>query len=191
MTSNRKAFILLLILPVLVLSISGCTSSQEEDGTRPEQQEQQKTQPPLTNTPEPPLKNSTALPQQGAPGGGITVSLSFPNGAPLLNQKVELICTLSSKIDLPDSTVQIILPKGATLVKGNLECQKDLKAGAPTSFSTQIMFEEIGKWSIEVSAKNVVIPPSYWWGMDIIYLTVWADHSEFGWPPTGPVPIEQ
>jgi hypothetical protein len=81
------------------------------------------------------------------------------------------------------------LPEGATLVGGNLEWQGNLKAYTAISFSAQIIFKEIGKWSIEVNAKNVATPPGLWWGMDVIYLNVLFDHSEFGWPPTGPVPV--
>lgn len=185
--SHKRIFMLLFILPVILFSITGCTYLQEMGiiPTQPERtQEQPETQPQPESPPKPPAAT--------APSGGIIINLSFADGAPLLNQEAELRCTISSKRDIQNTIAQILLPEGATLVDGNLEWQGDLKAGVPTSFSAQIVFRETGKWSIEVKARNEGGPsPGLWHGMDVVYITVWDDHSEFGWPPTGPVPVKR
>jgi hypothetical protein len=125
-----------------------------------------------------------------APSTPIQVELSISE-APPLNTPALLTCTVSTTSDALDTTAQITLPDGATLVSGTLDWQGDLRVGEPVSFSAEIVFVETGNWRIEASARHVVDENNSWGDLEAIFLTIGVDHSEFGWPPTGPVEIEQ
>lgn len=95
--------------------------------------------------------------------------------APALNEVVKLTLTVLFHGDAANTTAQIKLPGGATLLSGNLTWQGDLKAGEPVILSAGIVFREAGRWSIEGVAKAIGTSNA-----DYIYLTVGVDHGEFG-----------
>jgi len=131
--------------------------------------------------------------REKAPFSGIKVDLSIPH-APVLNEAVELTCTISSDINILNTTAQIMLRRAGTPISvgDNVTTwQGDLKADEPASFSTEILFNKAGKWAIEASAWHVIDEKNSYGGMDVIYLTVGVDSGAFGWPPTGPVKVEQ
>lgn len=176
-------FILLLLLPLLLLSIPGCASSQEGVGIQTEQ-EDGSTQPPKESSPAP----SSNVPSE--PSAPIRVELYMPS-APRLNEAIEVTCNVSALIDMPDSSARIELPDGVSLISGNLTWGGDLKANHPVSFSAEISFNKADKYAIRATANHMINKTSGWGDMDSIYLTIGTDKSEFGWPPTGPLPFRQ
>jgi hypothetical protein len=180
----KRIFILLLILPLLLLSIPGCASSQEEGNIQTEPQGEGSTQPPKEIFPAP----SSNIPSE--PSAPIKVELYMPS-APRLNEAIEVTCTVSAVIDMPDSSARIELPDGVSLISGNLTWEGDLKANHPVSFSAEISFNKAGKLAISASARHMISEKSGWGDADFVYLNIGADKSEFGWPPTGPVKIIQ
>jgi len=76
--------------------------------------------------------------------------------APKLNEIAELTCIVGSLWDLPNTTVEITLPEGATLISGDLTWQGDLKADNPVSLSATIRFTETGNWAIKTVAKSII-----------------------------------
>ncbi len=120
------------------------------------------------------------------PSSPIKVKLSISK-LPVLNEPVDLTCSVTSVSDAPNSIALIKLPKGAGLVSGILEWQGDLKANIPVSLSAQIVFKETGHWAIEGGAKCGIIPGKFEWGdLDVIYLDIGAESSTFGWPVSSP-----
>jgi hypothetical protein len=114
------------------------------------------------------------------PSPPVKVELSLPT-APLLNEAIELTCTVTSRRDAPNISAQIKLPEGANLSKGNLEWWGDFKANEPATFSAQIVFIKTGHWRIEATTSGG--------GLGVLFLNIGTDHSEFGWP-SGPVAVE-
>ncbi len=55
----------------------------------------------------------------------ITVKLSFPDGAPPLNQEARLVCTVGTFVAFTDLSVDISLPDGFELVSGRLSTSLD------------------------------------------------------------------
>ncbi len=180
----RKIFILLLILPLLLLSATGCASSQEEGNIQTEPQEESSTQPPQEISPAP----SSNVPSE--PSAPIRVELYMPS-APRLNEAIEVTCNVSGLVDMPDSSARIELPDGVSLISGNLTWEGDLKANHPVSFSAEISFNKADKYAIRATASHMINETDGWSNMDSIYLTIGTDKSEFGWPPTGPLPFRQ
>ena len=100
-------------------------------------------------------------------------------------------CTVSALVDMPDSSAQIKLPDVVSLISGDLTWKGDLKAKHPVSFSAEISFDKAGKYTISASARHMINEKSGWGNADFVYLNIGADRSEFGWPPTGPLPFRQ
>lgn len=117
-----------------------------------------------------------------APSSPIKVNLSISK-LPVLNEQVDLTCNVTSHSDASNSTAQIRLSKGASLISGNLEWQGDLKANIPVSFSAQIVFKETGHQTIEATATHIIDDKNgYGWGdLDAIYLDIGSESSTFGW----------
>jgi hypothetical protein len=152
-----KSLLAILILLVgLILVLEACGTSTETPGT--------------------------AVPAVSlSPSSPIKVELSISK-LPILNEPVDLTCNVTARSDAPNSTAQIKLPKGASLINGNLEWQGDLKADIPVSFSAQIVFKETGHQTIEATATHVIDDKNGWGDLDSIYLDIGADSSTFGWP---------
>lgn len=110
----------------------------------------------------------------------IDFSISHP---PLLNEPAELTLTLSPRDDMPSITARIILPEGAALVSGNLEWQRDLKAGVPATLSAQIVFNETGNCRIDGGYWQWVGEENSWGVYRSIYLIIGIDQSDFAQPP--------
>ncbi len=122
-----------------------------------------------------------------SPSSPINVDLSISK-LPILNEAVDLTCKVASVYDAPNSTAQIKLSKGATLISGSLEWNGDLRANIPVSFSSQIIFKDIGHQTIEATARHIVDDKNSWSDLDAIYLDIGSESSTFGWPVT-PVPV--
>lgn len=121
------------------------------------------------------------------PSSPIKVELSISK-LPILNEPVDLTCNVTSGRDAPNSTAQIKLSEGTSLINGNLEWQGDLIANIPVSLSAQIVFEETGHHTIEATAIHVINDNNSWGDIDAIFLDIGTESSTFGWP-VSPVPV--
>lgn len=137
------------------------------------------------STTETPGTTSPAVPL--SPSSPIKVELSISK-LPVLNEPVDLTCNVTPLSDAPNSTAQIKLSEGASLLDGNLEWQGDLTANIPVSLSAQIVFEETGHHTIEATAIHVIDDKNSWGDIDAIYLDIGIESSTFGWPAS-PVPV--
>ena len=133
---------------------------------------------------------STPAITETPPSTPIKVHLSISE-APVVNATARLTLIVSTTRDALNTEAHVKLPAGATPVSGNLTWRGDLKAGQPISLSAEIMFSEAGKWAIEATARSVVDASASWGDIDVVYLTIGTESSSLGWPPTGPVKIEQ
>jgi len=135
----KKIFLLLLILPILLLSVTGCTSSQENGPTQPEN----------NDIPAPPHEKPSSMPSPS-----ITVELSFPDGAPSLNQTRELLCTVSTPGMRTDTgiSIDIQLPDAFQLVSGELSWSGMVPGKSSIGvINPNLRSTTTGNWTINVS----------------------------------------
>jgi hypothetical protein len=87
----------------------------------------------------------------------IEVNLST-SSLPLLNTPFDLTCTMlsKSKTKLDNCSLRINLPEGAKLIHGDLEWQGNLESGELITFTNQVIFTEIGKWTIKAIGTNYI-----------------------------------
>jgi hypothetical protein len=76
------------------------------------------------------------------------VMLEIPD-LPALNETTQLTCKVLSRYDVSNCAIAINLPKGLSLVEGELEWNGNVRENKPTSFSAQVVFAEIGHMTIE------------------------------------------
>jgi predicted small secreted protein len=119
----------------------------------------------------------------------VSVDLSISK-LPVLNEPAELTLTLTPSRDAPNSIAQILLPKGAELVRGDLDWQGNLTAGTLVSYSVEIVFNQAGKWTITATGRHEGQDVYQWGEMDAIHINVGVDHSEFGWEPEPGIAIQ-
>jgi hypothetical protein len=105
----------------------------------------------------------------------VDLSISHP---PKVNEPAELICTLSSQIDMPGLNMQLELPYGATLIGSSPEWQVDLKAGVPAKNTAQIVFTYTGYnrigWRVWQTGSEMA-----WGNQSAIELSIGEDQSSF------------
>jgi len=161
MMLNNKTFILFLILPVLVISISGCTSSQEEGVTQPEQEEQDSG-----------IQSGKTLQPLGAPLPTTDVKLELSK-APKVGETAELTMTVTTRPDpriglghgrawlafsrvdtsgsyrnYKESIRGVNISPEAVLTRGNVNWEGRATTDAPLVFQTTVRFPEAGIWEV-------------------------------------------
>ncbi len=150
-----------------------------------------------------PMLIVVGCPQQTdqAPSPPITVNLSFPDGAPPLNQEAELIFIIKPRCILKNMSIEVRLPEGFELVSGNLSWVGDISSGDDLEvIRSTVRAVETGNWTIE---SRWAINPEKQGGISLvpgwhpeIYVSVFEDSAEWGeYPPWyegggHPVPIE-
>jgi hypothetical protein len=126
---------------------------------------------------------------ESPPAPPITVDLSFPDGAPPLNQEAELNCIVKAPaIRLTNMSVEIRLPEAFELVGGNLSWFGDIEQGAELEVvSAVVRAIKAGNWAIELRTS---IDPEEQGGFsmypdwqDAIYVSVSEDSAEWGITP--------
>jgi hypothetical protein len=136
--------------------------------------------PPLGSTPLPVGQVPATINTDPSP----KVDLTFKT-IPLLNKPAEIICTLSTSVDMPNLTVHLLLPLGAEIVDGNAEWIGNLKAGVPTTFSKQILFRQPGRngigWHVSQAGRT-----TGWANTEVICLIIDETQS---YPCLNPTPI--
>jgi len=189
----KRIFILFLILPVILLSISGCTYLQEADITPPQPekpQEQPEAQPQLESPPEkPPAATAPELktlppPPAPPPRGAIIVELSFSE-PPVLGKPVEVLATFTIREgynkDTTNSWARISLDEGFELVDGNLEWKGDLLHGSSVEIKATVRAIKTGERKISAKAKAPITS-----GFTELYAYVSEDSAEVSDIPLGP-----
>jgi hypothetical protein len=135
------------------------------------------------------------------PAPPITVEVSFPNGAPPLNQEAELNRVIKSHWNLENMSVEIRLPEGLELVSGELSWFGDVAEGDEiVAIEVMVRAVKIGNWAIELDES---IDPEEQGGFgfvpgwrEAIYVSIFEDSAEWAiYPPWyeggNPVPIER
>lgn len=123
----------------------------------------------------------------GSPLPPLSVELSFPHGAPYLNQTTELRCLIEAHDITNDLTIIIKLPDGFELVSGDLSWTGDLPRDGKKEIKANIKAKQRGNWTI--TAVITISPDNSWYieeggGIYSIYVAVSENHSEWGaYPP--------
>lgn len=128
-------------------------------------------------------------PQQSeqAPSSPITVDLSFPDGAPPLNQEAELVCTVRTPaMSAKNLGVSIDLPEALEVMSGNLSWSGDVAEGSEVEIIRAVVRSvKTGNWTIEL---NRYLDPEEngWFGFQNpypIYISISEDLAEWGATP--------
>jgi len=138
----------------------------------------------------PPAESSdTAIPPTDAtgpiiatsadPSTPITVELILSK-APRLEESAELTFTISSVLDAPGTTAEIVLPEGSALVDGKLTWSGDLAANQPVRLQAKMKFVEEGNWTIEAKARRELDSGDVWADAAYIYLHITESAGKVG-----------
>jgi hypothetical protein len=129
-------------------------------------------------------------PQQSEqmPAEPITVHLSFPDGAPPLNQEAKLVCTVKTPArSAKNMSVSINLPEALELVSGDLSWSGDIAQGSEVEIIRAVVGSvKAGNWTIE--ATTYIDPEKHGGyggtGKYNIYVSVFESSAEWGiYPP--------
>lgn len=132
---------------------------------------------------------TTSLPAcgGGAPSPPITVLLSFPDGAPPLNQEAELVCTVNTPaMSANNLSVSVNLPEALELVSGDLSWVGDVAEGDEVEIIRAVVRSvKTGNWTIEL---NRYLDPEENRGFGFqnphpFYIAISEDSAEWGTTP--------
>ena len=115
------------------------------------------------------------------PSTPITISVSLSR-APGLNESANVSVTVTSVLDAPGTSVELIVPGGVIATPANWTV--DLAANLPVTFSSSLLFQAAGNLTISARALSSVGPGTVWGDMKSIPLTVnppALGPSQFGW----------
>lgn len=114
--------------------------------------------------------------EKNVPSVPIDVELSLPK-VPKLGQSSQLVCTVSSAFDAPMTNIQIMLPEGLALVKGDFSWLGDIPANGMIKVKSVIKAIDVGNWTIEATAGYSVTKDSYYGDVDRLYISVSEDSA--------------
>jgi hypothetical protein len=126
-------------------------------------------------------------PLDTAPAPSITVELSFPDGAPPLNQEAELICTVNAlSLPVKNMSVSVNLPEALELVSGELSWLGDVAEGDEAEVIRAVVRSvKTGNWTIELN--RYLDPEEHgWFGFHNplpFYISISEDSAEWGITP--------
>ena len=108
-----------------------------------------------TTTPATGYDPSLIKPLEVDPSAAIEIELSMPD-FPGLDKPVKFFATIGIveeyNGDAPNTTIEIILPKGFELVEGDLKKTADIMRGAPVKMQVTIKAIDVGIWQITAKA---------------------------------------
>jgi hypothetical protein len=174
---RRKFALSVLLFISLVPLILSCNNIQVSTANKPLQEQ--------NNRPAEDMDRSVLTQAETPPSSPISIGL-FMSEAPLLNVPASLMCTLKLAPGFPETenvTSQVKLPTTASLVSGNLSWSGNLEPGKPISYSSVIVFNATGHWTIEATVRHVIDVNNAWGDLDSLFLDIGVEHSQFGWPP--------
>jgi len=129
-------------------------------------------------------------PQQSEqmPAEPITVHLSFPDGAPPLNQEAELVCMVKTPArSAKNMSVSVNLPEAFELVSGDLSWSGDISQGSEVEvIKAVVRSTKTGNWTIE--ATTYIDPEKHGGyggtGRYFVYVSVFDNSAKWGiYPP--------
>ena len=128
----------------------------------------------------------------GSPLPPLSVELSFPHGAPYLNQIAELRCLMEAHDITDNLTLKINLSNGFELVSGDLAWSGNLSRQSIRELKANIRAIKVGNWTIQAVIN--VGPQNTWFiaeggGIFNIYVSVAENSAQWGeYPPWTPPP---
>ncbi len=75
-------------------------------------------------------------------------------GNPAPGQAVDLVFTVDPLVDLPETTVTLLLPEGLALVRGGLTWQGDARAHTPLALRITVIAPLPGEWEVRAAVRN-------------------------------------
>jgi hypothetical protein len=132
---------------------------------------------------------ASGCPQQSEqmPSPPITVELSFPDGAPPLNQEAELVCTVNTPVRSANNmSLSVNLPEALELVSGKLSWDGDVAKGEEAEVIRAVVRSvKTGNWTIEL---NRYLDPEENRGFGFqnpapYYISISEDSAEWGITP--------
>jgi hypothetical protein len=205
MTSGIAQTAIVLIMLAGSFGLSGCNNVENaaNSPTVPTDLSSQPPNPPTTYD-----DSQTTTGNETAPAEPVYVDLSFPNGAPRLNQTAELRCVieiLTPSLTADNVTIKINLPDGLQYVSGDLSAEfgsmtyYSNKTSLPDKGELTAVIKPIRAGNYTIEAKLSLTPRDSDFtlgsGLHRIYLSVSENSSEWGtvppWLPkvTPPLPI--
>lgn len=157
----------------LVLLFPGCNSTKTQAST------QQTSTTTLTSQ----ISQTTGIP----PLQPISVDISFPNGAPSLNQTAQLKCVVKSSLK-NESTLQLViaLPDAFQLISGDLSWQGVIpRESEIVAIDINIKSIKTGNWTINLYSHGISIPLGGYTveGINPIYIQVMENEAKWGTVP--------
>ena len=77
-------------------------------------------------------------------------------GVPSLNQSVNLIFSVDSIEDMPNSKIKLFLPEEISIVNGSDQWNGDLKKGEKIQLNTTIIVNTSGEWELRAYVESVL-----------------------------------
>ena len=135
--------------------------------------------------------DSAAGPIYGQSGGEVRSPLTARlvlSHAPRLNELAQVTLVITSTLDAPGTTAEIVLPPGAVATAGALTWTGDLRAQQPLRVQATIKFVQEGNWTLTGKALRPAGDKDVWGDMSVIYLHVTreAGQAGFGQEPATP-----
>jgi hypothetical protein len=149
---------------------------------------------PISPTPTPPdlnlvtpgLAGSNAAPIYGRSAGEVSTPISvllILSRAPRLNEPAQVTLVITSTLDAPGASAEIVLPPGAVATAGALRWTGDLRAQQAQRLEATIKFEQEGNWTLAGKALRPAGGNNVWGDMAVIYLHVTRAAGQVGFPP--------
>jgi len=110
----------------------------------------------------------------------VTLILSH---APRLGESASVTLLITSTLDAPGATAEIVLPPGAVAADGALTWIGDLRAQQPQRLHATIKFVQEGNWMLAGKALAAAGGRDVWGDMAVIYLHITREAGQVGFPP--------
>ena len=89
---------------------------------------------------------------------------------------------VTSTLDAPGTTAEILLPPGAVATGGALTWTGDLQAQQPQQLQATIKFTQEGDWTLQGKALRPAGGRDVWGDLAVIYLHVTREAGQAGFP---------
>jgi hypothetical protein len=103
--------------------------------------------------------------------------------APRLDESAYVNLVITSTLDAPGATAEIVLPPGAVATDGALTWTGDLRAQQPQRLQATIKFVQEGNWMLAGKALREAGGQDVWGDMAVIYLHITRDAGQVGFAP--------
>ena len=117
----------------------------------------------------------------------ITVLLILSQ-APQLDEPAQVTLVVTSTLDAPGTTAEILLPPGAVATGGALTWTGDLQAQQPQQLQATIKFTQEGDWTLQGKALRPAGGRDVWGDLAVIYLHVTREAGQAGFPKESNAP---